>query len=172
MTPVSWDDAQSFIAWLNARTGGNYRLPTEAEWEYAARAGSTMKYHFGNDVSQLCHYANHNDSSTFLPWRNETCSDGVIWIAEVGRYRPNAFGLYDMHGNVSEWVQDCWNDSYAGAPKDGSAWTSGNCSYRVIRGGSWDDAPRRLPSAFRFGGSRTSRADYFPDVGFRLAHDG
>ena len=135
---VSWNDAEAFIQWLGAQTGKAFRLPTEAEWEYAARAGSTTKYHFGNSESQLCRYANHADTSTDLDWRNKSCSDGVgKRTATVGRYQPNAFGLYDMHGNVYEWVQDCWNDSYVGAPTDGRAWTSGDCSQRVIRGGSW-----------------------------------
>ena len=166
---VSWDDIQSFIAWLNARTGGNFRLPTEAEWEYAARAGSTTKFYFGNSESQLCRYANHADSSTDFDWRNETCSDGVgKRTAEVGRYQPNSFGLYDLHGNVWEWVQDCWNNSYAGAPTDGSAWTSGDCGLRVFRGGSWSNTPRHLRSANRTGFTRSYRDG---DIGFRLAQD-
>ena len=114
---VSWDDAQSFIDWLNDKTGGNYRLPTEAEWEYAARAGTTTKYHFGDDEAQLCRYGNHADRSTSFDRRNESCSDGVGELpAEVGRYQPNSYGLYDMHGNVEEWVQDCWHWNYEGAP--------------------------------------------------------
>ena len=111
---MSWNDAQAFIAWLSEQTGESCRLPSEAEWEYAARAGTTTKYHFGNSESQLCRYGNHADTSTDLSWRNETCSDGVSKrTATVGDYQPNSYGLYDMHGNVWEWVQDCWNDSYA-----------------------------------------------------------
>ena len=110
---VSWDDIQGFIAWLNDKTGGNFRLPTEAEWEYAARAGSTTKFHFGNSESQLCRYGNHADTSTDFDWRNKSCSDGVgKRTAAVGRYQPNSYGLYDMYGNVYEWVQDCWNKNY------------------------------------------------------------
>ena len=166
---VSWNDVQAFIAWLSEQTGESYRLPTEAEWEYAARAGSTTKYHFGNSESQLCRYDNHADTSTDFDWRNETCSDGVgMRTAAVGRYQPNAFGLYDLHGNVWEWVQDCWNDSYAGAPTDGRAWTLGDCSRRVIRGGSWGNAPRYLRSAHRKRDPRASRNDF---LGFRLAKD-
>ena len=132
---VSWNDAEAFVKWLNGKAGGDFRLPTEAEWEYAVRAGSSTKYHFGNNESQLCRYGNHADSGTDFGWKNESCSDGVgKRTAEVGRYQPNSFGLYDMHGNVSEWVEDCWNDSYAGAPSDGRAWTQGDCSQRVIRG--------------------------------------
>ena len=101
--------------------------------------GARTKYHFGNAESQLCRYANHATSAEDgHDFGNESCSDGVgKRTAEVGRYQPNSFGLYDMHGNVWEWVEDCWNDSYAGAPSDGRAWTSGDCSRRVIRGGSW-----------------------------------
>ena len=166
---VSWNHVQSFINWLNSRTGGNYRLPTEAEWEYAARAGSTTKYHFGNNESQLCWYANHADTRENDDWKNTTCSDGVgEMTSEVGQYRPNGYGLYDMHGNVWEWVQDCWNGSYRGAPSDGSAWKSGVCSERVIRGGSWYSNPRNLYSAKRHRNPRSNRG---PNLGFRLAQD-
>ena len=166
---ISWDDAMEYAAWLSAQTGNRYRLPTEAEWEYAARAGSNTKYHFGNNEAQLCQYGNHADTSTDYEWRNTACSDGVgKGTAEVGRYRPNAFGLYDMHGNVHEWVQDCWNKSYAGAPRDGNAWTSGDCSQRVIRGGSWSLLPGSLRSAYRTGYSRSARPSL---LGFRLAQD-
>ena len=167
---VSWDDAQLFIEWLNSKTGGNFRLPTEAEWEYAARAGSTTKYHFGDSESQLCRYANHADDSTDYSNRNKSCSDGIgKRSAAVGRYQPNAFGLHDMHGNVWEWVQDCWNDSYVSAPTDGRAWTSGDCNQRVRRGGSWYNTSS--------GGSSSNRA--FSDrwdnesstQGFRLAQE-
>ena len=166
---VSWNDAQAFIAWLAEQTGESYRLPTEAEWEYAARAGSTTKYHFGNSDSQLCRYANHADTITGYDGRNKSCSDGVgKRTASVGRYQPNSYGLYDMHGNVNEWVQDCWNDSYAGAPSDGRVWTGGDCSRRGLRGGSWYNNTRSLRSADRHGFTRSHR--YF-DLGFRLAQD-
>ena len=169
VTCVSWNDAQAFTAWLTAQTGESYRLPTEAEWEYAVRAGSTTKFHFGNDESRLCDYANHADTSTDFGWRNESCSDGVgRRTAEVGRYQPNGYGLYDMHGNVWEWVEDCWNDSYAGALSDGSAWTREDCILRVIRGGSWDDPPGSLRSVDRFMHFR-SFCNY--SLGFRLAQD-
>ena len=165
---VSWDDANEYAAWLSAQTSKRYRLPTEAEWEYAARAGSTTKYHFGDEESQLCRYGNHADTNTDYDWRNQSCSDGVgKRTAAVGRYQPNAFGLYDVHGNVYEWVQDCWNDSYAGAPGDGSAWTSGECGLRVIRGGSWF-LPGDLRSSNRVRFSRAGRISY---LGFRLAQD-
>ena len=166
---ISWDNAKSFIDWLNAKTGGNFRLPTEAEWEYAARAGSTTMYHFGDDESQLCRYANHADSSTDYDWRNKDCSDGIgKRTADVGRYQPNKFGLYDMHGNAWEWVEDCWKDNHISAPTDGKAWVSGDCSQRVIRGGSWASAPWALRSSNRYGDAHSYRLD---DQGFRVAQD-
>ena len=166
---VSWDDVQGFIDWLNDKTGGNFRLPTEAEWEYAARAGSSTKYHFGNSESQLCRYDNHADTSIDWSWRNETCSDGMgERTAAVGRYQPNSYGLYDIHGNVGEWVEDCWNDSYSGAPNDGRAWMGGDCGPRVTRGGWWGSNPRYLRSAKRDGAHRSNRVG---GLGFRLAQD-
>ncbi len=164
---VSWDDAVAYVEWLSSGTGMRYRLPSEAEWEYAARSGSTTKYHFGDDESQLCQYANHEDGSTGLPWRNVSCLDGIgERTAEVGSYQPNSFGLHDMHGNVWEWVQDCWNESYAGAPSDGSAWTSGDCGSRVLRGGSWNSDPWYLRAALRLRGTSNSRSYV---IGFRVA---
>ena len=166
---VSWDDAQSFIDWLNDKTGGKFRLPTEAEWEYAARAGSTTKYHFGNSESQLCRYANHADDSTDYSDRNKACSDSVgKRTAVVGRYLPNSYGLYDVHGNVWEWVEDCWNDSYVGAPSDGRAWTSGDCDKRVRRGSAWSLKPRNVRSAIR---SKSNHSTHGSLIGFRLAQD-
>lgn len=168
---VSWKDVQGFIKWLNARTGGQYRLPTEAEWEYAARAGSDTAYHFGDDEAQLCLYANHADLDTDYPWRNTACSDGVDKrTAEVGQYQPNAFGLYDMHGNVQEWTEDCWHENYSGAPSDGSAWTDDKeCKQRVVRGGGWYGYPLALRSAARKPFPHRLRIN--GGVGFRLAHD-
>ena len=166
---ISWNDVEAYVEWLSTETGERYRLPTEAEWEYAARAGSSTKYHFGNSESQLCRYANHADTSTDFSWRNETCSDGVgMRTAVVGRYEQNRFGLHDMHGNVWEWVQDCWNGSYVGAPADGRGWTSGDCSLRVVRGGSWYHYSRYLRSAYRGGDDRSHR---YVNIGFRLAQD-
>ena len=166
---VSWDDTQSFIDWLNDKTGGKFRLPTEAEWEYAARAGSTTKYHFGDSESQLCRYANHADTNTDYSNRNKSCSDGVgKRTAAVGRYQPNAFGLHDMHGNVWEWVQDCWNDNYVGAPNDGRAWTSGDCGQRTLRCGSWYNGPRALHLTTR---TMRIQSSNYSHIGFRLAQD-
>ena len=152
---ISWNDAQEFAQRLSQKTGRQYRLPSEAEWEYAARAGSNAKWSFGGNESQLGDYAWFSANSQSKTQR-------------VAQKRPNAFGLYDMHGNVWEWVQDCWHDNYTGAPTDGSAWTTG-CSGndRVLRGGSWGVGPARLRSAIRLGYS----PDYFRyiDIGLRLA---
>ena len=136
---VSWDDAQAFIRKLNEMEGENhYRLPSEAEWEYAARAGTTTRYSWGDDIGR--NRANCRGCGS--QW------DGKE-TAPVGSFPANAWGLHDMHGNVREWVQDCWNGSYQGAPVDGSAWESGICSGRVWRGGSWDYGPRFLRAANR-----------------------
>ena len=167
---VSWSDAHAYVGWLRDRTGAPYRLPSESEWEYAARAGSGTKYHFGNDEARLCAYGNVLDG-TVLPngevWINKaTCSDGAVYPVRVGSYKANAFGLQDMHGNVLEWVQDCWNANYQGAPRDGSAWESGDCSRRVLRGSSWNSVPRDLRSANREWNSSGNRNSF---SGFRVA---
>jgi formylglycine-generating enzyme required for sulfatase activity len=147
---VSWDDAQAYVDWLSNRTREEYRLPSEAEWEYAARAGTTTRYWSGDEIA--AGYANFD--------RN------VGRTIEVGSLaRPNAFGLHDVHGNVWEWIEDCWNGSYVGAPANGSAWTSGNCDWRVLRGGSWNDYPWYLRSAHR---SRFEPGFRF-NFGFRVA---
>ena len=155
---VSWDDVQSFIDWLNQKTGGNYRLPTEAEWEYAARAGTTTEYSWGNNIGS--NQANCNGCGS--QWDYDR-------TAPVGSFPANAWGLHDMHGNVWEWVQDCWNSSYKGAPGDGRAWESGDCSLRVFRGGAWFYGPWSLRSAYRGGGYRAYRGS--GGLGFRLAQD-
>ena len=155
VTEVSWDDVQSFIGWVNEKTGGNYRLPTEAEWEYAARAGSTTKYSWGNDIG-------------INRAKCDGCAHSFSYSVPVGSFPANAWGLHDMHGNMSEWVQDCWNDNYVGAPKHSRAWTRGDCSKRVIRGGSWYSLPEDLRSSFRNWYDRTYRVNL---VGFRLAQD-
>jgi formylglycine-generating enzyme required for sulfatase activity len=147
---VSWQDAQRFIGKLTSRTGHQYRLLSGAEWEYAARAGTTTKDHWGN---------------AFNASKAAGCCAGLK-TEPVGSYAPNAFGLYDMHGNVWEWVEDCWNGNYAGAPTDGSAWTSGICRHRVLRGGGWSDLPRNLRAANRNGIGSGMRLIY---LGFRVA---
>lgn len=166
---VSWDDAQSYIKWLRSTTGQNYRLLSEAEWEYAARSGTDTSFSFGDDIAQLCKYANGADKeTTSIVQRNERCSDGFAdKTAPVGSFLPNAFGLHDMHGNVWEWVADCRTDQYAGA--DGAQPASHTeCSERVVRGGSWAVIPRGLRSAFR----AFLKPDYHDDdVGFRVVRD-
>ena len=170
VTCVSWNDAKAYVAWLTNETGAGYRLPSEAEWEYAVRVGTRTRYHFGDASERLCAYGNVADR-TKLPngnvWVNTAeCEDGAVYPTAVGSYRPNAFGLYDMHGNVWEWVEDCWNGSYAGAPSDGVAWVSGDCAKRVLRGGSWYDDPRNLRAAYRF---RLTTGNRFNRNGFRVA---
>jgi formylglycine-generating enzyme required for sulfatase activity len=142
-TCLNWNDAQAYLAWLNARlrsqgVRGHYRLPSEAEWEYAARAGNSAARWWGEQVGS----GNANCAGCGSAW------DGRE-IAPVGSFAANGFGLYDMLGNVWQWVEDCWNDSYVGAPVDGSAWLSGDCSRRVLRGGSWSSLPVFVRSAAR-----------------------
>ena len=168
---VGWDDASSYVAWLSQKTGKSYRLLTEAEWEYAARAGTTAARFWGEDGNQSCGFANGADQTTkaqVLGWNYliANCNDGFAYTAPVGSYRANGLGLHDMLGNVYEWTQDCWNASYVSAPTDGSAWARGDCSLRVVRGGSWLFFPSFLRSAIRF---RNSTAFRFNDLGFRVA---
>ncbi|MFY9316971.1 MAG: formylglycine-generating enzyme family protein, partial [Burkholderiales bacterium] len=166
---VSWNDARAYAQWLSRKTGRRYRLPTEAEWEYAARAGSAAARFWGDDPVQACRFANVADQSRFQTWsfgQRHECTDGHYFSAPAGGYSANRFGLYDMLGNVWEWTEDCWNASYAGAPADGSAWTAGDCAQRVCRGGSWSTVPRYARSATRY----KNPADYRDNLtGFRLA---
>ena len=146
---VSWDDTKQYVSWINGKVGKQvYRLLTEAEWEYAARAGATTPYAFGATLSERL--------AQFSADRT----------APVGSFPPNEFGLSDMHGNVSEWVQDCWNGSYERAPTDGSGWTTGECGRRVVRGGAWMHPQRYLRAAYRDANSSDARG-YL--LGFRLA---
>ena len=152
---VDWNAAQMYATWLNEKTRKAYRLLSEAEWEYVARAGSETAYSWGNEIG-----------------RNRANCDGCgsRWdgkqTAPVGMFAGNAFGLHDVHGNVWEWVQDCWNKTYAGAPADGSAWEQGDCNARVVRGGSRVNNPRVLRSALRNWVTTGGRVN---DVGFRVA---
>ena len=160
VTYVSWHDAQGFIGWLNKKEGTRaYRLPSEAEWEYAARAGTTTRYSWGNAIGRN----RANCGGCGSRW-------GGKGLAPVGSFEANAFGLYDMHGNMSEWVADCLHYSYEGAPTDGSAWTTGcDADHLGLRGGSWGHFyPRGLRSAVR-SGYRPSRRSF--TVGFRLVQD-
>lgn len=150
---VSWNDVQEFIKKLNEKeSAGKYRLPSESEWEYACRAGTTTRYSFGDDESKLDDYA----------WYSENSSSETH---PVGQNNPNPWGLYDIHGNVWEWCQDNWHGNYDGAPSDGSAWESGSGSYHVFRGGSWYGDARSCRSAYRNGIVPDFRGDY---LGFRV----
>jgi formylglycine-generating enzyme required for sulfatase activity len=166
---ISWVDAQAYVHWLDEKSGvKGWRLPSEAEWEYAARAGSTTRRYWADDEVS-CVYANGTDR-TIGPrgrtWGDQAlCKDGYWFAAPVGHYKPNAWGLHDMLGNVWEWVQDCYLP-YAGAPSDGSAHETDNCPGHVLRGGAWDEPPGVLRSAERFWqapGNRTS------NIGLRVA---
>jgi formylglycine-generating enzyme required for sulfatase activity len=151
---VSWNDAVAYINWLSKKTGKNYRLPTEAEWEYAAKGGNQSKgykYAGSNNLDEVGWYDKNSDSKTH----------------PVGQKKPNELGLYDMSGNVWEWCQDVWHDNYNGAPANGEAWTSGgNSSYRVLRGGSWNDGADDCRSAYRDGNPPDDRGSH---DGFRIA---
>lgn len=158
---VSWDDVQTFISKLNAQTGKTYRLPSEAEWEYAARAGSNSMYPWGQEASH--EYANYGVD---LGWGGLAQGrDKWVNTAPVGSFPANGFGLYDMIGNVVEWVQDGYHSDYNGAPTDGSVW-SGATDARVLRGGSWDIIPQGVRAASRSDFTASDRGMFF---GFRLA---
>lgn len=170
---VSWQDTQHYLNWLSQRTGVRYRLPSEAEWEYAARAHTISPYFY--QPEQQCIYANGAGQETkFIAhssWVLVPCTDPFVYTAPVARFAENPFGLFDMAGNVWELTQDCWHNDYQGAPGDGSAWLEkqdGDCDRRVVRGGSWDFYPRNLRSAIR-GRSNLDEAGYA--VGFRVARD-
>jgi formylglycine-generating enzyme required for sulfatase activity len=130
---VSYKDAKAYTVWLSRKTGRTYRLPSEAEWEYAARAGTTTRYHFGDSINSSRANYGYNKGMTVV----------------IGSYPSNAFGLHDVHGNVWEWVEDCWHDSYAGAPSDTNIWKAGDCNRRVLRGGAWYNNPWAVRSANR-----------------------
>lgn len=157
---ISWDDAQAYVKKLSEQTGQTYRLPTEAEWEYAARAGYSSRdqqpiWHFGDDVDALTRFAwvPENSKGTTHP---------------VGLLEPSLFGVYDMYGNVWEWVQDCWHDDYVGAPQTSQAWEEGSCNWRVIRGGSWRHDAENARAAFRYASAPTAKNQY---IGLRVAMD-
>jgi formylglycine-generating enzyme required for sulfatase activity len=170
---VSWNDAQAYVAWLSGFSGKSYRLPAEAEWEYAARAGTTTARYWSNERAETCTYANVSDATAASQPGSAredsdsfSCSDGYAFTAPVGSFAPNRFGLYDMLGNVWEWTDDCANRSYGGAPQDGRAWHAGDCSKRVSRGSSWQGNSWRVRSAYRNRGSAAERVEV---TGFRVA---
>nr|VFJ47801.1 MAG: Formylglycine-generating enzyme, required for sulfatase activity, contains SUMF1/FGE domain [Candidatus Kentron sp. FM]VFJ48841.1 MAG: Formylglycine-generating enzyme, required for sulfatase activity, contains SUMF1/FGE domain [Candidatus Kentron sp. FM]VFK15415.1 MAG: Formylglycine-generating enzyme, required for sulfatase activity, contains SUMF1/FGE domain [Candidatus Kentron sp. FM] len=164
---ITWNDAMEYVAWLREQTGENYRLPSEAEWEYAARAGTTTPFSTGECI--------HTDQANYDGSRDDYADCGAstgVWrekTVPVGSLPANPWGLHEVHGNVDEWTADCWHGNYRDAPTDGSAWDKGNrgdCSWRVVRGGGWVDEPGGLRSAFRLGGN----PDFaFSSIGFRLA---
>jgi formylglycine-generating enzyme required for sulfatase activity len=156
---VSWCDACAYCGWLTEQTGREYRLPSEAEWEFACRAGSRAPFPSGNDITVA--------EANFL-YDEHGARIGVGRRTPVGSYPPNAYGLYDLHGDVCEWVADAWHPNYAGAPPDGRPWLASGDARRVIRGGAWDYLPRLLRSSWRDWRLAQHRAD---NVGFRVATD-
>jgi formylglycine-generating enzyme required for sulfatase activity len=172
---VNWNDAKAYASWLSRKTGKDYRLPTEAEYEYGTRArtspGPAPRYFFGDNEASMCRYGNGADQTAkdTIPgadkWIIFPCSDGYAYTAPVGSFLPNGFGLYDMHGNIFSWTEDCYHDSYSGAPTDGTAWRAGDCSSRVLRGGSWNLYPGYLRSAVRASNNPDVR---YMSYGFRL----
>ncbi|GGI89593.1 hypothetical protein GCM10007973_27420 [Polymorphobacter multimanifer] len=169
---ISWVDAKAYVAWLAAKTGEPYRLLSEAEFEYVAKAGAKTRYFFGDDPNEGCAYGNVADATAkeaggLATWVYVTCRDGYgITTAPVGSFKPNAFGVYDTYGNHWEWVEDCRNDSYENAPVDGTAWVAGDCNVRVDRGGAFYSNART---------NRPSERAFFPhtlnsvNIGFRVA---
>jgi formylglycine-generating enzyme required for sulfatase activity len=170
---VSFQDAQAYVQWLARKTGVRYRLPSEAEWEYATRAGSSTLRPWGDDAAAGCARANTYDLTAQaqyrLGWAPAACRDGFADLAPIGQFEANAFGLHDVIGNVREWVQDCATGSYVGRPVDARAWEwLGGCRERVLRGGGWDTPPSRARSASRDSAPAELHAD---DTGFRVALD-
>lgn len=160
---VSWDDAQAYIAWINSNVpGAPYRLPSEAEWEYAARAGTTTPFWWGEGIDT--DQANYDGTYTYAV--GDPQGANLEKTLPVKSFAPNPFGLYQMHGNVWEWVQDCWNDSYVDAPRDGAPWMTGDCAGAPLRGGTWYYGPEEARSAYRYTQLRDARFDV---IGFRLA---
>ena len=170
---VSWNDATAYANWLAEITGKPYRLPSEAEIEYVIRAGTTTRYPWGENNSEVCAETNHADQSVAMLPVDVTvssCSDGHKFTSPNVAFKPNLFGLHDTNGNASEWVEDCWHDSYAGAPPlKSEAWLeNGDCGLRVIRGGNWRTEPDFLRSSFRMWGLKSARSN---NIGFRVALD-
>jgi len=177
---VTWEDANAYAAWLSQQTGRQFRLPSEAEWEYAARAGSTAKYPSGDAPERLCEVANMKDRrfrdaakrDYGLDMLVTDCDDGAEYTSVVGMYPANAFGLHDVMGNVAEWVADCQHPDYKGAPANGAAWTRGcdtDGDYFITRGGSYSSSRQLLRSAARGHGGRTNASSL--GEGFRIAED-
>ncbi len=166
---VSWQDAKAYVAWLSMKTGKPYRLLSESEWEYAARAGTRTSRYWGDDPELACEFANVHDRVTQqirkFDWEPHGCQDGYVETAPAGSFKPNPFGLHDMLGNVWEWVEDCQTVNYIGAPRDGSARVSDDCVRRVYRGGGWS-GPASVRAAVRNGNPASYRSQL---LGFRVA---
>lgn len=171
VTCINWNDAQAYTQWMSRKTGKQYRLPSEAEWEYAARGMTRTARYWGENPDKACRYANVADKTAqkkilaTASWSVHNCTDGFVYTAPVSSFKANSFGLNDMLGNVWEWTEDSYHNSYKDAPTDGSAW-QGDADKYVLRGGSWYDAPRFVRAAGRDSAAPTSRYDNF---GFRLA---
>ena len=171
---VSFEDAQRYVQWLSRKSGQTYRLPSEAEWEYAARAGTATARFWSDARERACDFANVGDvtAAEAFKWNKGNaeqvfqCSDGHAHTAPVGSFRANAFGLNDMLGNVFQWTDDCYHPNYDGAPSDGSARTASECKFRVLRGGSWVNNPWVVRAAIRFKSAPDSRYD---SGGFRVS---
>ncbi len=169
---VSWEDAKEYVKWLSAKTGHNYRLPSEAEWEFAARANTSTPRFWGRGDDAMCVYANSADldaGEKFSDWDVIGCSDGYAYTSPAGTYKANGFGLHDTIGNVWEWVEDCMHENYGGAPVDARAWTEGgDCDLRILRGGSWYNMSKFLRAAERHGETPDLRNFL---LGFRIVRD-
>ncbi len=168
---ISWDDAVAYTAWLSKKTGELYRLPSASEWEYAASAGASPAAPLAGEKDAACKVANVADQAAarqYPGWNVLECDDRYVQSSPVGSFQPNALGLYDMLGNVFEWVQDCWSDTYEGAPTDGSARLDGNCTLREMRGGSWFTAPQSLRASYR---NRFEHDYRSSSVGFRVVRE-
>jgi sulfatase modifying factor 1 len=169
---IRWTDAKAYADWLSRKTGKTYRLPSEAEWEFAARARSQTARPWGESASDACQHANVADATvnSAFPRTSEThaCSDGFLHTAPVGSFKPNGFGLYDMIGNAAEWVEDCWNGTLAGMATNGAPRLSGDCQKRVDRGGSWYwGTPYALSSSRGW----EDVTVHHSRIGFRVARD-
>jgi formylglycine-generating enzyme required for sulfatase activity len=169
---LSWNDARAYVNWLSRETGKPYRLPAAAEMEYAIRAGSSTPYPWGSAAEEVCQYGNVRDvtaNARFPRWeKGATCNDGALFTSAVGRYRGNAFGLFDTVGNVEVWTQDCGVENYDSAPSDGSAQQSPGCERHTLRGSSWNFSPAGFRSAHRENPPAAGRSS---DTGLRVAED-
>ena len=167
-THLTWADAAVYAAWLAERTGAAYRLPSEAEWEWAARPGAGTAYTWGDEMEggrARCHECPWPQPTELNMWASPV---KLVWVLPVASYPANAWGLHDMHGNAAEWTADCWQRDHVGAPPDGPARTDGDCSHRVVRGGSYDTPSQALRSSARVGKDADER---YLDVGFRVLRE-